>query len=258
MNMITLGMIFALLSFTNARASDDCSPSGINLSNVESWTSSWPFVDCFKVRRPWISGDHSGNVWDDGRAISTDTDGWVTSLLPDQRAHTLIYDNNFGHYPAGRYVCLYEGQGEMRVGGDATEISRVPGRIELDVTPTNQGMWLAIYATEAQDHIRNIRLIMPGFEDTYQQQPFHPVFLESLRSFDVIRFMDWQNTNILWSHDWTQRPKPTDAGYNLGLGVPVEVMWTSATSLMPTRGSVCRIEQTTTTLNSSRRSSPRV
>lgn len=221
----TLTLIATLfLSIANAVAGDTCPPSGINLGGIASWTSSWPFVDCFKIRRPWISGNLNGSVWDDGRPIATDADNWVTSLLPDQRAHTLIYDNNFGHYPAGRYVCLYEGQGVFQIGGDAVEVSAAPGRIELDVTPTNEGLWLAIYATNETDYIRNIRIIMPGFEASYQTQPFHPAFLDSLRSFDVIRFMDWQNTNHTWSHDWSQRPKASDAGYNLGLGVPIEVM----------------------------------
>ena len=102
----TLIRIAALvLSVSNAFAGDTCPPSGINLGGIASWTSSWPFVDCFKIRRPWISGNLSGSVWDDGRPIATDTDNWVTALLPDQRAHTLIYDNNFGHYQIGRASC---------------------------------------------------------------------------------------------------------------------------------------------------------
>lgn len=201
-----------------------CAPSGINLSGLSSWTTSWPFVDSFKVRRPWISGPNDGSGWDDGRPISMDADGWVTSLLPDQRAHTLIHDNANGHYPAGRYVLLYEGQGQLRIRGDAQVVSETPGRIELDVVPTNTGMFLEINGTDPQDYIRNIRLIMPGFEATYQTQQFHPAFLDSLRSFDVIRFMDWQNTNGTWNHDWTMRPGPNGSGNALGLGVPIEVM----------------------------------
>ncbi len=216
--------VLAALTFSTHAQDTACPKSGINLAGIPSWTPSWPFVDAFKIRRPWISGDASGSVWDDGRPIPTDEFGWVTSILPDQRVHTLIYDNAFGHYPAGRYVCLYEGQGNLHIGGDATEITRAPGRIELDVSPTESGMWLTIFSTDPQDHIRNIRLIMPGFESTYQTHPFHPDFLDSLRTIDVIRFMDWQNTNTTWNHPWSQRPKPTDAGYSLGLGVPIEVM----------------------------------
>jgi hypothetical protein len=220
--MCSILLISLLIGLTQAQ--EACPPSGINLSGIPSWTPSWPFTDAFKIRRPWISGDSSGSVWDDGRPISMDEDGWVTSLLPNQRAHTLIYDNNFGHYPPGRYVCLYEGQGQIQLGGDAVTVSSTEGRIELDVTPSDGGMWLAIYATDPTDYIRNIRLILPGFESTYQSQLFHPAFLDSLRGFDVIRFMDWQRTNLTWQHDWSDRPKPSDAGYSLGLGVPIEVM----------------------------------
>jgi len=203
---------------------EQCQQSGINLSYIPSWTSSWPFVDAFKIRRPWISGSADGNTWDDGRAIPLDADGWVTAVQPDQRVHTLVYDNAQGHYPAGRYVVFYEGQGQLVLRGDAQLVSQSPGRMEFDINPTNVGIHVEIRSTDPQDYIRNIRIIMPGFESTYQTNPFHPAFLESLRSFDVIRFMDWQNTNGAWTHDWSMRPTPNGAGYSLGLGVPIEVM----------------------------------
>lgn len=204
--------------------SDQCAKSGINLSHIPSWTPSWPFVDAFKIRRPWLSSPLDRSVWDDGQPISTDTDGWVNSILPGQLIHTLIYDNAQGHYPSGRYVVLYEGQGQLNLRGDAQIVSDTPGRMEVDITPTNGGIHFEVLTTDPQDHIRNIRLIMPGFEDTYQEHPFHPAFLESLSSFDVIRFMDWQNTNGTWNHDWTMRPELNDAGFSLGLGVPIEIM----------------------------------
>ena len=225
MNMFASILIaITALSAQGQTTSNPCAETGINLTSIDSWTTNWPFVDSFKIRRPWISGPTDGSAWDDGRPIAKDADGWVTSLLAGQRAHTLIHDNANGHYPGGRYVLLYEGQGQINIRGDAQIISHTAGRIEIDVVPTNAGMFLEIDATDPQDYIRNIRLIMPGFENTYQTQQFHPAFLDSLRSFDVIRFMDWQVTNLTWDHNWNQRPKGTDAGYALGLGVPIEVM----------------------------------
>lgn len=219
-------LIFACVALATPTndALAQCAQSGINLSYIPSWTPSWPFVDAFKIRRPWISGSADGNTWDDGRTIPMDTDGWPTSVLPDQRVHTLVYDNAQGHYPGGRYVVLYEGQGQLHLRGDAQIVSQTPGRMEVDITPSNGGFHVEIRATDPQDYIRNIRIIMPGFESTYQTQQFHPAFLDSLGSFDVIRFMDWQNTNSTWSHDWSMRPEPDDGGYSLGLGVPIEVM----------------------------------
>jgi hypothetical protein len=218
-------ILIASMMFVPAdHASAQCEKRGINLSYIPSWTTSWPFVDAFKIRRPWISGSADGNTWDDGRQIPMDSNGWVTSVLPDQRVHTLVYDNAQGHYPAGRYTVLYEGQGQLVVRGDAQVVSQEPGRMEVDITPSNTGLHVEIRATDPSDYIRNIRIIMPGFESTYQTNPFHPEFLDSLRTFDVIRFMDWQNTNGSWTHDWSMRPDPNGAGYSLGIGVPIEVM----------------------------------
>ncbi|MGV6813597.1 MAG: GC-type dockerin domain-anchored protein [Phycisphaerales bacterium] len=220
----TVLLAIAALSAQGQTAHNPCAKSGINLSSISSWTPSWPFVDSFKVHRAWISSPTDRSTWDDGRPIAQDANGWVTSLLPGQIAHTLLHDNAQGHYPAGRYVVLYEGQGTLNFRGDATIVSQVPGRIELDVVPTNDGFHVEILSTDSNDYIRNIHVIMPGFENTFQQHPFHPQFLDSLRSFDVIRFMDWENTNGSWQHDWTMRPVPSDSGYALGLGVPIEVM----------------------------------
>ena len=200
--------------------------TGTNLAAVVDYSTQWPFVDVFKARRAWISGDTSTYTWNDNRPIEIDEDGWVTSLLPNQKAHTLMCREISGHYPAGRYVCLYEGEGTIQLKFDARVVSQSPGRIEFDVLePSDSGIGLAITEVDPENYIRNIRVIMPGFEDTYEQQPFHPTFLDSLRSFSTIRFMDWQHTNNAEPHSWADRPEIADAGYAAsGFGVPIEVM----------------------------------
>ena len=42
---------------------------------------------------------------------------------------------------------------------------------------------------------RNIRIITPGFEESYSTSPFHPAFLASLENFTLLRFMDWMHAN---------------------------------------------------------------
>ena len=72
----------------------------------------------------------------------------------------MLRDNPWA--PAGRYVVLYEGQGDLVFGFSATEVSRGPGRIELDVVPENSGIKMELTNVDQNDPIRNVRVIMPG------------------------------------------------------------------------------------------------
>jgi len=91
------------------------------------------------------------------------------------------------------------------------------------VDASRGGIFLTITATNPSNDIRNIRLIMPGFEETYATQVFHPAFLEAAGRSKVLRFMDWMATNNSPQVTWADRPKPSDAVYAVR-GAPVEVM----------------------------------
>jgi hypothetical protein len=71
--------------------------------------------------------------------------------------------------------------------------------------------------------VRNIRIIMPGFEGTYQRDPFYPGFLKRWRGVVCFRFMDWMRTNGSTVRTWADRPTLESATYS-AKGVPVEVM----------------------------------
>ena len=119
-----------------------------------------------------------------------------------------------GHAPAGWYTVRWDGDGIIAPSmSDVMEVERVrPGLMRVLVKPStnfNNGFFLTIERTNPEDPIRNIRVIMPGFEDRYQQQPFHPWFLHSLRRYKAIRFMDWAKSNELQSGKWADRSLPT-------------------------------------------------
>lgn len=220
---MTPSLVFCMLVAVLTRAAS-AAPLGVNLSGVRDWSTAWPFVDCFKTSRRWVSQPADGSAWSDNRPVETTPEGWVARLLPNQLASTLMFRDTGPHYPAGTYVCLYEGAGEIRFDFDARVTDATPGRIELNVTPSNAGIHLVIAKTDPDDPIRNIRVLMPGFEQTYAQQVFHPEFLASLKHFTTLRFMDWLDTNNSPVAAWDQRAKLTDASWAWGHGVPVEIM----------------------------------
>ncbi len=84
--------------------------------------------------------------------------------------------------------------------------------------------------TDPNNPLSNIRFIMPGFEDTYQTQPFHPMFLARLSGMKALRFMEWERTNNSSVQAWSDRPMPTDYTFSWR-GVPLETMIQLANTL---------------------------
>lgn len=181
---------------------------GINLSMVGSPFPEIPFVDVFKQFDPWIIR---------GTALygkTTLVNGWITELAEGQFAQACTFQRfNQGHYPAGRYTVLYDGRGELTARGSLKIVEDRPGRLLIDVTPSadpkKSGICLIENATAPDDPIRNIRVILPGYEQTYQRDPFYPPFLRALKPFGTIRFLPW--TGIARSDvvEWSER-RPAD------------------------------------------------
>ena len=230
------------------------SPLGTNLGEVRYYTPSWPFINLFKMANEWISG--SGYTWNDHQPLDLDEHGWVRSLQPGQIARTLILRTE-PVYPGGQYHVLYDGEGTILYDFAATknEAASVPGHDIIDVVPSVSGIAIYITETNPGNYIRNIRVTMPGgvsasdptvfIEDPSSVEPdsvvefwkcsrnqiFHPHFLERLRQYRTIRFMDWMHTNFSPVETWADRAEPADARYSSKAGVPVEVMCALANQL---------------------------
>jgi hypothetical protein len=195
---------------------------GINLSGPADWNTELPFVDVFRLSRPWIS-QKKGERWGQGPALTLDEHGWVKRLEPDCWAETPLCTIQSGHYPSGRYSVLYDGDGELDCWGAATVVSRQPGQMAIQIEASRGGFFLRLRATKPENYIRNIRVIMPGFEKTSRDQPFHPIFLERWQGLACLRFMDWMHTNGSKIRHWTDRPRLEDATFS-ARGVAPEVM----------------------------------
>ncbi|NOW47681.1 hypothetical protein FHW96_003863 [Novosphingobium sp. SG751A] len=181
---------------------------GINLSMLGSPFPEIPFVDVFKQFDPWII---RGTAF---RGKTTLANGWITELAEGQSAHACAFQRfNQGHYPAGLYTVLYDGRGELTARGSLRIVEDRPGRLLIDVTPSadpaKSGICLVENATAPDDPIRNIRVILPGFEQTYRRDPFYPPFLRALKPFGTIRFMPWAGIARSEVVEWADR-RPAD------------------------------------------------
>jgi hypothetical protein len=204
---------------------------GLNIHGMADWSREWAFVDVFKQSRSWVA-QREGAGWGEGEPLALTPEGWVASLKPGQYAETVMLTGG-NYYPTGKYTLLYDGEGKINVREfDATKVvSQSPGRMVVDVPEHKSGVFVSLTATNPANPIRNIRFIMPGFEDTYEQQPFHPLFLERIGKFKVIRFMDWQSTNNSNLKEWAERTTPNSATQSTGKGVALEYMIQLANTL---------------------------
>ena len=215
----------ALLCAVPSAAGDMDAALGTNFWFMTDAQQVWPFVDFFRQSRPFWSS--SSSAWDDGRTLNLDTNGYPLTLASDQGAATLLFWSG-GRFPVGDYVLLYDGQGSVVVdfgqGVPISIVSSQPGRIVVRVPAGTEGFRITIAQTTAGNHVRNIRFIAPGFEQTYQTQVFHPLFLERLSEMRCLRFMDWMAANSTNMVAWSERTRPqsqTQAGAN---GICVELM----------------------------------
>ncbi len=194
---------------------------GTNLGKVVDWSPEWAFANAFRASRPWISGA-AGGAWDDERPLDLDAHGWVRSLQPGQVARTLLFWKQEDGYPSGDYTVLYEGKGRLDYWHGVDDVDRGEGRDVLEVDASEGGIGINLVEVDPSDPIRNIRVLMPGI-DPQQADGFHPLFLQRLAPYGVIRFMDWMKTNDEPPGRWSERPTVEDARWSEE-GVPVEVM----------------------------------
>jgi hypothetical protein len=154
------------------------------------------FVDALKQSTPWRSAT----------ALATTVDGDVVSLARGQVAQRVVFAAGQSR-PDGDYTLLYDGRGTIAVDG-ASIVNRSQGRIVLSVSSQVQALALRLTATDAADPVRDVRLILPGFEATYSAQPFYPPFVASLEGADELRFAQWSHAATLaTSQVWPLRPR---------------------------------------------------
>jgi len=213
---------------------------GTNLNEIADWSTQLPFLDAFKSSREWITQCQDGesgcsNSWstDEEEKLDLDEHGWVKSLpAPEDspeytRVATLLF-RGVEPYPGGQYVVLYDGEGtiEYRFNAAKDEAASTPGRDVINVTPSKGGIYLIITSTDPNktgNYIRNIRVVQAKYENTYQSAVFNPDFIEKIKKFKALRFMDWMRANNSQQSEWANRPKIEDASY-AEKGAPVEVM----------------------------------
>lgn len=195
---------------------------GVGLNGVSDWSTQFPFIDLMKQSRQWGSWQKDA---DKSWIIKTDARGWIETLEPRQSVATVFLVSH-PNQPmiAERLIVLYDGNGVLEYPWQGRKINAlsIPGRDVVEVGEGNH--LLRISKTDPDNPIRNIRIIPERFLKHYQRgEIFNPIWLNKLRGFTKLRFMDWMETNDSSQQIWSERPRVEDQTWATK-GVPLEVM----------------------------------
>ncbi len=232
LTMLSVATVFFLVGFFSEPTAQ--TRMGINVAGLHDYDTQIPLKDAMKSARMWFHQPMDGGEWSLDEPLDLREDGWPASLAPDRAAATIMMIEKDGNYPGGIYSVFYEGEGTLEFSWDAEVIHSEAGFMQLDVLP-DFGIMMRIIATNPENPIRNVRVIPPGYEHDYLDQPFTPHFLELMEPYSVIRFMDWGSINNHIISDWDDRTTPdfyTWQGNGIDKdGVPYEVMIQLANTL---------------------------
>lgn len=139
------------------------------------------------------------------------------------------------HWPDSIYHVYYDGEGVIEFGFDAKIIENKEKyymKIQVNLTTVlDNGVFMKIKKTNPNNPIRNIRIVMDGYQDIHDINPFHPLFLERLKMFKTIRFMPWNKEKDVVS--WNDRITLTS--FAEGLGVAFEY-WIKLVNILKANG----------------------
>lgn len=186
---------------------------GNDIGGLAYFSTQWVFVDLMKQGSEWITQNITpGGPWNTGMIdqIPLDENGYPLELpfiAPDGTPQRVVTLTGNPSYPSGDYILLFDGEGEIEIfGRNLSYQQEGPGRYRITRTDGDR-INIAITKSVKGNHVRNMRLIMPGFEDNYEQQIFHPLFLERLQPFAVLRFMNLMEANNNKLITWEDRTK---------------------------------------------------
>jgi hypothetical protein len=194
-------------------------PIGMNLGGIADYTLGFPFKNLMWGARPWLTRNAEGggpfNTELAGK-IALDPDGYPLELPAtiegaDQPQVVFTIIPNVAE--PGRYVVLYDGEGEVTSAMSSKATESKPGRLVLDYKgAANDGAYegIAIVRSTRGNHVRNIRIVPEAQADAdLAANPFRDDFVEYCRQWHALRFMDWQATNNSLEKEWAGRKKPT-------------------------------------------------
>ena len=230
-----LGSIFCMCILTCAQA-QRLSGVGMNLEQITYYSQGTPFKNRFLGAMPFIS--QNATSFRDPRPLSLDSNGYPVSLLHGQYAGSLLLDitatGKVWHYnPQGIHVFTYDGICSpecCQFNFNAKVVdSSVNGTWKVNISYHGAGSSVEFQIKciiDSSDYPRNFSLI-PQVWYYYNRKNYNdwdPNWIASLNytNFEVLRFMDWLQTNGSPNKHWQNRMKITNYTQATKYGIAME------------------------------------
>ena len=255
--VLTFSFAVIMLSSSANAAPNTRSPLGVNSNEVMDDDASIPFIDVYKTSIPF----EEARPWLTKGKVEYDEHGWPKNLNGGQAGTRFLYKLPEHTVPAGNYTVLYDGEGILKYTDDAKLIKREPGRDIVSISAGKDKEFrvkLIIENSNPENYLRNIRVLMPGgvcsnnpykrvndkrycrgshflsFEKHHERLMFNPAYLDYMKDFKVVRFMNMSGITRNPISKWEDRPRVKDAtwaGIQGERGAPLEIMVALANKL---------------------------
>jgi hypothetical protein len=243
--------------FTNT--ANQTSPLGSNISSPTDYTREYPFINHFKMARPWFpSNGTQFSCRGPNPALpacnstlltfNQDARGNITSLKTNQLARSVIFTGAPAD-PAMRnklFNFFFDGDGDFdfsnvqsatRIGPNQYQI-KTRQIADADLATNELTVIITMTRNNPQNPVKNVRLLPPGgicasnplatvaaasacplgdfksFRNFHQSIVFNPAFLNQIKTYRSLRFMDWMKTNNSLTQRFATRPVPLDQFWN--------------------------------------------
>lgn len=223
---------------------------GINTADVREDTSSVQFLNLFRSAIPF----QETVPWGSGKKVEYDENGWPKNLNGEKAGTKFLNRLPEGTVEDGFFTVLYDGEGEIFYGNDARLVVHRPNKDIIEIRAGKDHILnasLFIKKTTADNYIRNIRILPEGgvceginhirvksaedctkssflsFEENEDTLLFNPDYLDFMKDFQVVRFMNMSGMTRNPVENWNDRntlEKATWGGKYGSRGAPVEMM----------------------------------
>ena len=201
---------------------------GVNLNGISYWSTQEPFIDRIKTSAGWSAKDSSGKDISD--QLPHDANGDLTSLAGVTKLSLALAVDPRSAAPIDQYVLTYDGTATKVAITASKIISQSDGKVVFEYTggDTKADVIVTFSGLNASDPVHDLHVMRTDQVSLYNAgEIFNPDFVAKVAQWDVVRFMDWENTNDSDAITWDTRTTLNDAFWSRQAthdGVPLEAM----------------------------------
>jgi hypothetical protein len=174
---------------------------GLNLSIPAFWSRERSFMNLTAGGNWQAPHDQWKNF--DPRRI--DSEGMVVSLSPGEMAATALVRPAASYRGDVAIECRYQGKGTLAAMG-AANVQHKPGQMDFLWPSTSASALIRIDAIDPTDRLRHIDCRERGAD---WNAVFDKAFVDGLRPYKAVRYLDWQQANENVAGNWARRTPPT-------------------------------------------------